>query len=279
MQIAVTGAAGRLGGQVVRLLAARGHDVVAVVRRPTAFDATAAAVRVRYADYADVTALTQALTGVHVLVLVSSDGEAAKVLLHHENLVQAGVKADVAHVVALSGLHADLESPFCYAVINRHTEDLIVASPCAYSVVAASIFTEFFPAWLVRARTTGEIRVPAGPGKISLVSRSDVGRCLAVAASSPPTGRRHLVTGPESLDLDDMARVAAETWRTPVRYVDVAPAQFAAELLQDGVGPWWMYAYAGMFESVRDQHWAETATDVERLCQRPPIPLREVLSG
>jgi NAD(P)H dehydrogenase (quinone) len=237
MQIAVTGAGGRLGGQVVRLLAARGHDVVAVVRRPTAFDATAAAVRVRYADYADVTALTQALTGVHVLVLVSSDGEAAKVLLHHENLVHAAVRADVAHVVALSGLHADLESPFCYAVTNRHTEDLIVASPCAYSVVAASIFTEFFTAWLVRARTTGEIRVPAGPG------------------------------------------IAAETWRTPVRYVDVAPAQFAAELLQDGVGPWWMYAYAGMFETVRDQRWAETATEVERLCQRPPIPLRDVLTG
>jgi uncharacterized protein YbjT (DUF2867 family) len=42
------------------------------------------------ADYADVAALRAALSGVDTLVFVSSDGEAAKVLVHHENVVRVG---------------------------------------------------------------------------------------------------------------------------------------------------------------------------------------------
>jgi NAD(P)H dehydrogenase (quinone) len=62
-RIAVTGARGRLGGQVRSLLAGqRGADVVALTRA--------------VADYADRPALEKALAGVDTLVLVSSDCEA-----------------------------------------------------------------------------------------------------------------------------------------------------------------------------------------------------------
>jgi NAD(P)-dependent dehydrogenase (short-subunit alcohol dehydrogenase family) len=93
LRIAVTGAGGRLGGQVVRLLAAeQAHQVVvALTRREPPPERHLANARMVAADYADPAALRAALRGVEVLVFVSSDGEAARVLLHHQNVVRAAV--------------------------------------------------------------------------------------------------------------------------------------------------------------------------------------------
>jgi NAD(P)H dehydrogenase (quinone) len=37
----------------------------------------------------------------------------------------------------------------------------------------------FFLGFLARSRTSGQLRLPAADGRISLVSRADVARCLA----------------------------------------------------------------------------------------------------
>ncbi len=111
-RIAVTGARGRLGGQVVELLSSRdGVDVVGLTRA--------------VAEYDDRPALTAALKGVDTLVLVSSDGEAERVLQHHLNVVDAAAANDVRHVVALSSVDVDLDSPFCYARVNALTEQAL----------------------------------------------------------------------------------------------------------------------------------------------------------
>jgi uncharacterized protein YbjT (DUF2867 family) len=55
------------------------------------------------ADYADPVALRTALRGVETLVFVTSDGEAARVLLHHRNVIRAAADSGVGHIVALSG--------------------------------------------------------------------------------------------------------------------------------------------------------------------------------
>ena len=49
MRIAVTGASGRIGGEVVRLLAAQQHQVVALTRRPPGAAPGPAGVQVRQA--------------------------------------------------------------------------------------------------------------------------------------------------------------------------------------------------------------------------------------
>ena len=53
MRIAVTGASGRIGGEVVRLLAAQQHQVVALTRRPAGAAPGPAGAEARQAGYAD----------------------------------------------------------------------------------------------------------------------------------------------------------------------------------------------------------------------------------
>lgn len=275
VRIAVTGATGQLGGQVARILAAEGHHVVAVSRnRADSLPGVEPAV----ADYADPAALRAALSGVDALVFVSSDGDAAKMMLHHRNVVHAAADSGIAHVVALSGLDADLASPFCYGVTNGYTEQLLRDTGCPYSVVRASIFTEFFLHWLTAARSSGEIRLPAAAARLSLVARTDVGRCLAALAVAGPTGRHHDVTGPAALDLNVIAAEAAAHWRTPIRYVEVSPAEHCVEMARAGEHPWWMYAYSSMFTSVRQHRWAATSDEVAALTGRPATALRDLLT-
>lgn len=276
MRIAVTGATGRLGRQVVNLLAASSeHEVVALVRDLSAFGTQS--VEAAYAEYTDLRSLQTALRGVDVLVFVSSDGDAAKMMVHHQNVVRAASDNAVSHVVYLSGIDADVDSPFCYAYTNGYTEQILKASGCGYSFARASIYAEFFMSFLQHGRAAGELRLPAADGRLSLVSRADVGRCLAALALSPPSGRHHDLTGPGSLNLDEIAEITSAAWGASVRYVDVPPSSFAAELAAEGEEPWWTLAYSTMFASVREQRWGVVSDAVLQLTGRHPVSLAHVL--
>lgn len=253
MRIAVTGASGRIGGQVVRLLASeQPHQVVALSRRGLPSGRRSARVSVRAADYADPEALGTALRGVDTLVFVSSDGPVAEVMVHHHNVIRAASDSGVARIVALSGLDADPSSPFCYAVSYGYTEQLLAESGCPVSIARASIYSEFFIGFLARSCASGQLRLPAADGRISLVCRADVARCLAALAVAPASGRHHDITGPESLDLATIAALAAREWGTPLEYVGITPSEHCVEMAITGEDHWWMYAYSTMFASIRD---------------------------
>lgn len=243
MKIAVTGATGNVGGRVVQSLA--GHDVVGLSSRN--------------AHYMDLEALRGALAGVGTLVFVSSDGEAVNVMLHHQNVLRAAADCGVSHVVLLSSVDADVDSPFCYAVTNGHTERLLRETGIPHSIARACIYTEFFKGLLGRAQTGDVVRMPAGDGRISLVSRLEVADCLAALALQGPTGRHHDLTGPKALSGGEIAALAG------CAYEDVSPAEFRAWLASQGEDAWWEYAYATMFDSVRQHRWETVTDEVRRL--------------
>jgi NAD(P)H dehydrogenase (quinone) len=279
MRIAVTGASGQIGGQVVRLLAGeQAHQVVALSRRVLPSGRWPAGVSARAADYADLGALSTALRGADTLVLVSSDGPVAQVMVHHDNVIRAARASGVAHIVALSGLDADLSSPFCYAVSYGYTERLLAGSGCLVSIARASIYSEFFTGFLTRARASGQVRLPAADGRISLVSRADVARCLAALAVRP-AGGHHDITGPQALDLAAASALAAREWGTALEYVRITPAEHCAEMAIAGEDPWWMYAYSTMFASIREQRWAAVSDEVHRLTGCSPVPVRTTLAS
>lgn len=279
-RVAVTGAGGRIGGHVVAALAADTDDViVALARRQLSLGAHGGQVVGAVADYADLPALRVALRDVDTLVLVSSDGPVAEVVVHHHNLIAAAADCGVTHVVALSGLDADQRSPFCYAVGNGYMEQMLRDSGCGFSIARASIYTEFLLAFVTAARAGGQLRLPAGDGQISPVCRGDVGRCLAALAIGPPTGRHHDITGPDALSLAAIAEIASQAWQSSIVYLPITPAAYQTELAAAGETPWWTYAYTSMFESISQQRWTGVSSEVARITGQAPLPLRAVLAG
>jgi NAD(P)H dehydrogenase (quinone) len=169
----------------------------------------------------------------------------------------------------------DLQSPFCYAFTNGDTERLLRASDRPYSIVRAGLYTEFFLRLLLQVSTgdpdDGAVALPAAEGRVSLVAREDVARCLAALALGEPTGRHHNVTGPDSLPVDAVAAMAG------YRYTETTPAEFAGMLLRRGEALWWTYAYTTMFESIRQGRWETRSDAVAELTGRRPASLPQVL--
>lgn len=269
--VLVTGASGSIGGVAVRVLAQHGDaDVVGLLRNPRDGHALPDGVGVRYGDYRAPDTLRNAFVGVDTLLFVSSDGPAAQVLLHHRNVVDAAVDAGVEHIVYLSSLDADFGSPFCYSVTNAATERFIAEAGIASTIVRASIYAEFLFRLFRTATDGSEVQLPAGDGRMSLVTHHDVAHALAAATRRRPVGRQYVITGPEALDMSTVA----ERWKLasdkPLRYVDITPRQHRIAMAQDGTEPWWAYAYDTMFASIREHRWEAVSQDVEGLTGHQP---------
>ncbi len=279
MSVAVTGARGNIGSKVVDLLARSvDMEVVAVVRRPMSETRFQQNVRSALADYSDSAALKAAFAGSETLVLVTSDGDSASCLSHHRNMVAAAVDVGVSRIVALSSLDADERSPFCYAKSNAFTETMVLESGLNVAIARASIFAEFFKEWPIAACRTGDCRLPAGDGRISLVSRDDVARSLASLATEAQPGT-YDITGPESLDLTTIVSQASQRFGLHIRYTDITPLEYAIETTKTGLESWVVYAYCSFFQSIREHRWASVSDGVYKLTKRSPVAFREILDA
>jgi NAD(P)H dehydrogenase (quinone) len=267
--IGVTGATGGVGSRVVRHLLARADRpaVVALARRPDAV-AAAEGLTVRYADYDQPASLHAAFAGLRTLVFVSGDGVAETIRRQHQHIVAAIAAARVEHVVYTSILDVAPDSRFYYSAGHRETEAWLAATEARTCFARTSIFADFFvETWLA----SDELAVSAGDGRMSLVSRDDTARAVAVAAATGEEGIVE-VTGPAALTAAEVAATA----EIPYRALD--DAEYRRRLAAEGNPGWLVDAFASMFTSVREGRYAIVSGDVPRLTGQPQETFADFLT-
>jgi NAD(P)H dehydrogenase (quinone) len=278
--IGVTGASGGLGSRVVRQLLGRADPspVVALTRRPDALPASEH-LSARYAHYEDYASLRNALTDVRTLVFISSDGVAEPMRRHHEHVVAAAVDAGVDHVVYTSIVDVSPDSRFYYAAVHRDTEELLADSGLARCLARTSIFADFFVStWIEPALAGGTLALPAEEGRMSLVSRDDAARALAVAAASRCEGIIEL-TGPAALTADEICRVTAEVTGRRLRYLAIDEEAYRQTLSRDEAPDWLIEAFTSMFASVREGRYDVVSADGPELAGEPQQQYAEFIAG
>jgi uncharacterized protein YbjT (DUF2867 family) len=231
VRIAVAGGTGRVGKPVVEAVRAGGHEPV-VLSRSNGVDVTTGA------------GLDKALDGARVVIDVSNVtalGRRKSVAFFEAaagNLIQAGQRAGVAHLVVLSIVGIDRVDTGYYAG-KRRQEELALSGGIPASVLRATQFHEFIAQLLERER-----------GPVALVPRMlsqpiaarEVASALVDLALGAPAGMAPEIAGPEPLEMTDMARrfVAARGLRrmvVPVRVPGTAGRAMASgALLPTGPG-------------------------------------------
>src|SRR3977135_3498225 len=174
--ILVTGATGLNGNALVRRLSAKGVAVRALVRSAAkAADlATLANVEIVTGDMARPETLPEALHGVDRAMLISSSEPTMFEV--QSNFIAAAARAGVRHVVKLSGIMPELDSPFRFARMHGEIEKRLEASGVGFTHLGAG---EFMPAYFRQVPSIvakGAFFLPMEDGRIASVAGGNIAR-------------------------------------------------------------------------------------------------------
>jgi uncharacterized protein YbjT (DUF2867 family) len=274
--ILVTGATGRTGGALVRRLSAAGVPVRALARSASRAEGLSAlpGVEVAEGDMARPATLTPALRGVDRTMLISS---ADPVMLEvQSNFVDAAATAGVGHVVKLSGIIADLDSPFRYARMHGEVERRVEASGMAFTHLRAGEFMHAYFRQVPSIVATGRLMLPMEDARIASIDVGDVAEvAAAILTGSGHEGAVYSLTGPEALSMTDVAeKLSTATGRT-IQYVDVGPEQATAARLAAGMPPFAAEALAELFAERRKGKEAQVSPVVQAVLGRPATSFDE----
>ena len=197
MKIVVIGGTGRVGGNVVRRLAAHGHDAVAA-SPATGVDT------ITGEGLADVMAGADAGVDVANAPVWDDDAVLEFFTTSTRNVLAAERDAGVEHHVAVSIVGAERlpDSGYMRAKVAQEAE--IEAGAIPYTILRATQFFEFLPQ-IVEGGAEGD-SVRLSTGLMQLVAADDVAATVAELATGAPVGGRVELGGPEALGIDDWAR-------------------------------------------------------------------------
>jgi uncharacterized protein YbjT (DUF2867 family) len=264
--ILVTGATGLNGSELVRRLSARGVHVRALVRSNARARGLASLplVEIVEGDMARPETLTGPLRGVERAMLISSSDPA--MLEVQSNFIVEARKAGVKHVVKLSGIMPELDSPFRVARMHGEIERRLEASGMAFTHLRAGEFMHayFRQAPSIIAREA--FFLPMEDAKIVSIDVGDLGDVAATVLTSPGhEGKIYPITGPEALRMAEVAEKLSVATGKRIRYVNVAPEEAKRAQLVAGVPPYTADALAELFAERRKGKEAQVSPVIETI--------------
>jgi uncharacterized protein YbjT (DUF2867 family) len=268
--ILVTGTTGLTGGALVRRLSAAGVPVRALARNASRAEGLSALpqVEVVEGDMARPATLDPALRDVDRAMLISSADPT--MLEVQSNFIDAAAKAGVEHLVKLSGIIPDLQSPFRYARMHGEIERHLESSGMAFTHLRAGEFMHAYFRQVPAIVATGKLLRPMEDAKIASIDVGDIAEVAAtVLTGSGHEGAIYPLTGPEALSMTEVAeKLSAATGKT-IQYVDVAPEQATAAQLAAGMPPYTAEALAELFAERRKGKEAQVSLVVQTILGRP----------
>ena len=169
MTTLVTGATGHLGRGIIDAMRARGAEPAGIVgggRDAVKLAALAGTgIPTVELDYDDPATIVSALQGIDTLMLVSASEPGARVA-QHAAVIEVAKHAGVRRIIYTSAPHADTSS-LILAPDHRATEQLIRDSGIPFTFLRNNWYSETYAATVERARSTGEVLVSTGDGRVA----------------------------------------------------------------------------------------------------------------
>ncbi len=281
--IIVTGATGQLGRATVEHLLARlpADQIGVSVRDPRkADDLLSRGVRVRQGDYADPASLEHAFEGASQVLIVSSNSAGDGAVGQHAAAIGAARNAGARRLLYTSHMGASPTSAFPPMRDHAATEALLQASGVAFTSLRNGFYADSGVMLMGDAARSGTLAQPAD-GPVSWTTHADLAEATAVILADEGrfSGLTPPLTGPQALDLADLAAIATELTGRPITRVLVSDDEQRAAMKSRGVPDARADIMLGLFLASRNREFAAVDPALEALLGRPPKTVREVLAS
>ncbi len=267
-KVLVTGATGKVGTVLVRLLLERGVEVKAGTRRPAdAEGLLGARVEAVELDYEATETWDEAVQWADRVFLVPPpfDPRSDDLLVP---FLDWAVQSGTEHVVLLSAMGAEARERMAL----RRVEQRIERTGVAWTFLRPNIYMQNFSRGIVahQIRDMGEVRLPTEDGMVSFVDGRDVAAvAAAVLTVDEHAGRAYTLTGPEALDHYQAAAIISEVSGRHVGYMPVDEDETRYSLLAAGWPEDQAETFSRLMTAIRESRRAGISQDVPKLLGRP----------
>jgi NAD(P)H dehydrogenase (quinone) len=287
--ILVTGAAGQVGSvgrTLTGLLLDRGFPVRAMVRREDerAASLRAAGAQVVVGDLLEPGDVYRAVSGcsrVYFSMSVNA-GYLEAALTMTAVARETGVSALVnMSQMTVSEMSIQNTTPSHQQRQHWLSEQALAWSGLPVVTIRPTMFQEsFFQLAAPSVRARDRIEVPFGRGKTSPVAATDVAEVVAAVLSDPAPhlGQIYELTGPQSQDMDGVAREFSDALNREVTYSDVNPEVWEQNLKKVGMPEHLTGHLATIGWLHRTGRYDRQTDGVQRLTGHPAMSVREFVS-
>ncbi len=271
--VLVTGATGITGRALVAALIGRGTPVRAMTRAAADSSRLPDGVPTAVADFDDLASIASALDGAEQAYLVTPSSERAEA--QQRLFADLAVKAGVRHLVVLSQLGADEQSPVRFlryhGAVERHVRDLGIA----YTFLRPNLFFQGLLAFARSIKAESRFYAPIGDARISAVDVRDIAAVAAVALTEPGhDGATYTLTGPAAITHAEIAAALTAALGRDITFTDVPPLAFA-DSLQGLLPPWQIQGLLEDYAHYRRGEAASVSAAVAEVTGRPATDIRQ----
>ncbi len=267
----MTGAAGTVGGELVKLLCARGIVPVALVHSPEKVGSVyQGCAEVRVADLHNEAETRDAFVRIDKLFLVTPTTPDQVEL--GEGLLAAASAAGVGHVVKLSVMGAEREPGTLFGRWHREVEMAIERSGIAYTFLRPNSFMQNMAgSWGATIAGDGRFYLPTGNATVSWIDARDVALAGAEALLDEGfAGRVLTLTGPTANTYDEVAAMISDVTGRRVEYVDVPEEAARANLATAGIPEPLLTGIMELWSGQKSGSWAAVTADFADATGVPP---------
>lgn len=277
--IVMTGASGQLGRAVAQALAERVSPAAVTLgaRRPEKIgDLAAMGFATAPLNFDHLETIASAFRGTEAVLVISGDAPNDARIRQHRAAIDAAKAAGVGRLVYTSFTNPTAESLFPFAAIHADTEAYLKASGLPWTILRNNQYAENINGALAVARESGTLALPSPEGKVAHIARADLAAAIAAALTEAGhEGRIYELTGPQALNLFDIAAILTEAWGRKVTAANMTPETFATILASRGVPPFAVDAVLGLRLACAAGEYAAVSDDAARLAGRKVASMKE----
>ncbi len=282
MKYFITGASGHLGSKVVTELGklVPQNDIrlgVHTLTKAVAFQR--AGYQVVAIDYADISTMMTAFTGIDVLIYIPSlTYEIRGRINEFENTLSAMTSAGVKNIVDVSFIADQYNNPFQMASYYAYLPVRLASSPFSYAVVKNSLYADPLVPYLPELIQRQNIIYPVGDQAMSFISRQDSAEAIANVAVKRylrDRGQNYLLTMKQNYNMVELSTIMTKITGQQIGYAPTTLKEFADIYRSEGDGD----ELASMYHAAALGLMDATTADFQHITGHTPQTMTEFLAS